>query len=117
MDAHRRSATISLLAAFLWQLYAIGFAWANASKLQELYQGLGLSLPFYSQAFFATYRYWPLMPLLAFVLAFDVLRRTTINATYYALTLTFTLSSAMLMSIWSNEACFRPFLHVSKTLR
>ena len=117
MDSQRRTATITLGIALLWQLYVVGSAWFNASAMYELFQGLGASLPIYAEAFFATYRYWPLVSLLLVVLAIDVLRRAAVNSTYYGFTLIFILGTTLLMSVWSNESCFRPFLYVTRTVR
>ena len=62
--ARRAFLIVAALAGLLWQSYAVIRAWRDAQPLATLLTDLGVEIPFITRLFFASYRFWAVLPLL-----------------------------------------------------
>jgi len=118
MPRNRESITASLGlgAAILWQLYVVLLAYRNAPIFRDLFSGLGGQLPLLTRAFFASYRFWILVPVLFAVLSRDLLRRRDASLQYFAIVLGASLLAALALQAWMNEAVFQPLFSILKAI-
>lgn len=108
MTRERIATAVYLGAALLWQAYVVLTAYRNAGTLRTLLAGIGGRLPAVTHNFFATYRFWPLVPLVFALLAADILRRPKASRLYFAVVLVAAVLAALFLQAWLNEAWFRP---------
>jgi hypothetical protein len=107
-DRRRFAEIATLAAALLWQIYVVVSAYRHAPRFATLFAGLGGPLPFVTESFLATYRFWGLLPLLSAALIADVLRRRNPSARYFGLVLTAVLLTGFLLHAWLYEAIYAP---------
>jgi hypothetical protein len=114
LDAMRlRSHTVVLLAvALAWQIYVVAAAFRHAAALQQLVAGMGSTLPVVTSSYFGSYRYWPAVPFLSFLLAADALRRERVSIAYSSLALGLAAAAGFALQAWATEAWFAPLQSV-----
>ncbi len=117
MTEHPRTEKLIVLSATIaWQVWLILTAWRDAPILGTLLSGLGAEPAPITAAYLASYRFWPLLPVVSAVLSFLVLRRDPPAPRRAALVLAYSLTSTLLLQAWMMEASIRPLFLLIKRL-
>ena len=91
-----------------WQVYVIGIAFRYGASLRSLLHGLGAEPSVLTRAFLVGYPWLVLVPILSFLLAWDVARRREIPAAYGTTVLLVCLGSGFVIEACVTEAFFEP---------
>ena len=100
-----RGALWLALVGLVWQGAIVAVAFRYGPALGKFQDGLGVSLPFVSDAYWDTYRFWPIAPLVCGVpilLAIRRGRRVGMGAAICA------IATAAFFTCWTLEAVLAP---------
>lgn len=106
----------TLAVIVVWQIQVAFTAHRLARAFAGLFGGLGAQPPLPTQAFFASYRWWPVVPAGFVLLLLDLRRRSPRPVWYLVLLVGIALAAALVMAMWSTEACLGPMLSLIKQI-
>jgi hypothetical protein len=109
--AYFASVTAAGIAA---QVFIILVAFRHGIALQTWLGSLGVAPPFVTSSFLSTYHWWPLVPIMAAILAIDVGRRPGPPRRYGVVVLLLTVLAAVLLQAWTLSAWMEPLLDMIK---
>ena len=105
----QRDALWLAVVGLVWQVAIVALAFQYGPMMGKLESGLGLSLPFVSDAYWDTYRFWPIAPLacgIPVVLAISRRRRVGMGAAICA------IATAAFFTCWTVEAVLAPLREI-----
>lgn len=103
-------------AAIIWQAYVVTAAFRFAPRFQQLFSSLGAELPPLTQALFATYRFWPVVPVLCAVLAVRAAQKIDASVRYLAVLSFASVLAGFALQAWLYEGYFAPMFALIKQI-
>jgi hypothetical protein len=117
-SSRREHAVLSgvLGAALVWQAYVVTAAFRFAPRFQQLFLSLGAEIPPLTRALFATYRFWPAVPVLFVLLAIRAVRKTNTSVQYLAVLSFTSVLIGFVLQAWLYEGYFAPIFSLIKQI-
>ena len=113
----RAGITGALSAALLWQVYVVVSAALRAPEFENLFQAMGVDVPIFTKALFATYRFWFAVPLTFFIVAIDLFRKPARPAIYVGIVVFAAIVAGFALQAWLYEGCLEPLFRIMHAVR
>jgi hypothetical protein len=112
----RPESVILISAAIAWQGYMAWFATSRTPAFQEIFVGLGDTLPQITRIYLNTYQYCFAVPILHTLAMVVWLRMPAPSRTTTAELAASAVSAALLLQAWIYESLFQPMLRLIEEL-